>query len=160
MDGGDERAPLLGGGESEKKVKKRRGENNLTFQESFSSAENDQPASQTEFFVTMLPFIILQVLYLLFFLFPILSPIFLRPALGSVPPSKPPSTPWRRPRKEPARPSLAPSSGSSTSASSSLDPWLGSTSLSGAFVSSFLPDFSSMADHSFYLAFSNGWTTR
>ena len=152
MDRIDERVPLLGGG-SDKKVRRER---NLTFGESSSSSEHEQPASQTEFFVTMLPFIILQVLYLLFFL----SPIFLRPALGSVPPSKPPSTPWRRPRKEPARPSLAPSSGSSTSASSSLDPWLGSTSLSGAFVSSFLPDFSSTADHSFYLAFSNGWTTR
>ena len=61
MDSGDERAPLLGGGVSEKRVKKRiEVEDNLTFRE--SSAENEQPASQTEFFVTMLPFIILQVL--------------------------------------------------------------------------------------------------
>ena len=72
MDSGDERAPLLGGGVSEKRVKKRvEVEDNLTFRE--SSAENEQPASQTEFFVTMLPFIILQVLLLLL-PFPIVSP--------------------------------------------------------------------------------------
>ena len=155
MDRIDERVPLLGGG-SDKKVRRER---NLTFGESSSSSEHEQPASQTEFFVTMIPFIILQVLYLHFPSFPILL-ILLRPALGSVPPSKPPSTPWRRPRRERPPPSLAPSLASSTSASSSLDPWLGSTSLSGAFVSSFLPDFSSTVDHSFSLAFSNGWTTR
>ena len=52
---------------SERKLRRER---NLTFPESSSSSENEQPASQTEFFVTILPFIILQVLYLLFFSLP------------------------------------------------------------------------------------------
>ena len=65
MGGGEEKAPLLGRQVSEKKVRIEEIESNLTFRDSSSSADNEQPASQTELFVTMLPFIILQVLFLL-----------------------------------------------------------------------------------------------
>ena len=110
MDRIDERVPLLGGG-SDKKVRRER---NLTFGESSSSSEHEQPASQTEFFVTMLPFIILQVLLLLL-PFPIVSPssdqhwaLCLPPShllpLGGGQERSQPGPVWRRLRDHPPQP--------------------------------------------------------